>query len=177
MQKISNYKVISEKTLNFFEKILGINRKPVYGPPPSMEMRVDLMREDAKEFNQSVYNFCDKLFKFFGWCIAIGILRIFWESTRFGLFPIMGAIMFLALFAYVISNSVQISFYFAKKISKKSVNPLVIFMTLVIPAVVTVFVVQGVFFAGMKRLILAQICSVYQKNSPDLPDNCRKYVR
>lgn len=152
-------------------------KSSMHGPPPPIEIRARLIVEEGEDFNQSVYKFCDKLFKFFGWCIAVSISIILWESTKFGLFIATTSVMFLALFAYVISNSFCLVLYIFAKLSRSIVNPAVILLTLLIPSIAVATVIPKVFLAGMNRLIRAQTCSIFHKESTNIPERCRKFVR
>lgn len=156
---------------------LKTHKDSMYGPPPPMEIRVRLIAKEGEDFNKIAYNFCDKLFKFFGWCIAISISIILWESTKFGLFVAIAITMFFALFAYVISNSLYFVLYISAKLSRRIVRPSLILAILIIPSVAVATLVPRVFLAGMNRLIRAQTCSIFHKEAINIPEKCRKFVR
>jgi len=157
--------------------ISKIYKKSVYGPPPTMEMRANLNMEEVKIFHQNIYNFCDKLFKFFGWCIAVGISIVLWKSTNFGLFIITSIILLFALLTYVISCCIFAFSYIIAKLSEKTTSKITILSTAFLLFVVVGVLVSGAFFAGMNRLVRAQDCSMYNKESVSIPERCRKFVR
>ena len=147
-----------------------------YVPHPSPEMQMKRLQKDIESASGLVFNFSDKLFKFFGWCVAVAITFSFWNSTKFGLFLILSVVMFLTLVAYVTMVSFHATSYIANRLRKERINSSILFVAIVIPALISSVIVPRVFMVGLTRLVHSQSCLSYHKDSSNIPQRCRKYV-
>ena len=162
---------IIKKTLLPFEK------SKFYGPSLPPEMQLENVREEIKVNVNSIYLICDHVFKFFSWCLILTIAAFTWRSTKFGLFLIILILMLFLLLSYIVIVSLFITYYVAKKAHKRKFSPRAIFVVAVLIGGGTMYIVPKTFFAGIQRLLRAQSCITYHKDSKNIPPECQKFVR
>lgn len=169
---------IPELGMRILEEVgLRRHRSSLYGPTLPIRMRFLNGREELEEITKKVNNACDKIFKFFSWCLALAVAVTLWKSTHFGLFIIISFVMMAGLFAYTFIVAIHPAVYVADKASKIGANDKVVFAIFMILVIALTSIVPQVFVAGLGKLVRAQSCSMYHKNSPDIPSECRKFVR
>lgn len=167
-----------EYAMKVLSKIgLHRNKNSMYGPTLPMEMRFVNGKKEVEDFIKKIYGVCDGIFKFFSWCVGIAVVVVLWRNTHFGVFIVVIIVMITTLLAYTIAVSIYPAIYIAERLSKLGVNSKIVFTVLMALIIVSSLVVPRVFSAGLGRMVRAQSCSMYHKDSPNIPSECRKYVK
>lgn len=78
---------------------------------------------------------------------------------------------------YIVIISFYSAYYIARKLGKLGANSVVVFVTVMLVLCICAGALPRVFVVSLGKIVRAQACSMYHKNSLNIPPECRKFVR